>query len=308
MRSVRTLAVAAAACAALSLGLAACSSDDATTPAASGTGGAGASFDPSSVAKDDTLAAQLPESIKSKGVLSVGSDTSYAPAEFLGEDGQTPVGYDVDLAKAIAATLGLKAEVQPADFSNIIPAVGTKYDVGISSFTINPDRLKQVNMVQYFQAGEAFAVQKGNPKGVDQSDLCGKTVGVQTGTVEDEELDALSAKCVDAGKPKIDALKYTGQDEVTTNLVGGKLDAMYADSPIIAYAITQTGDQLEQLGDVFATAPQGIVVAKDDTAFAELVQKTVQKLIDDGTYTKVLDAWGNQAGAVTTAALNPPVS
>ena len=62
--------------------------------------------------------------------------------------------------------------------------------MGISSFTINPERLEQANMVEYFEAGEAYAVPKGNPKNIDPADLCGLTVGVQTGTVEDEELDA----------------------------------------------------------------------------------------------------------------------
>ena len=81
-----------------------------------------------------------------------------------------------------------------------------------------------------------------------------------------------------------------------------------ADSPIIAYAIAQTNGQLEQLGDVFSSAPQGIVVSKDDTALTTAIQKAVQKLIDDGTYGKILAAWGNQAGAVKTAELNPTVS
>ncbi|HWJ85681.1 MAG TPA: transporter substrate-binding domain-containing protein, partial [Cellulomonas sp.] len=163
--------------------LAACSTDDDTaTPG--GDGSSAASFDPASVAKDDAIAALLPEKIASSGKLVVGSDTSYAPAEYIDEDGTTPVGYDVDLAKALAAVLGLKADVQTADFTGIIPAIGAKYDVGISSFTINPDRLQQANMIEYFEAGEAYAVPTGNPKKIDPADLCGLTVGVQTGTVE----------------------------------------------------------------------------------------------------------------------------
>src|SRR6478736_2499553 len=153
-------------------------------PASSGS--AKASFDPTTVQKDDSLAAMVPAAIKSKGTLTVGADTSYAPAEFLGgSDGQTPVGYDVDLAKAIGATLGLKVEVKTAEFTGILPALGPKYDLGISSFTINPERLKAVNMVSYFNAGTAWAVQKGNPKKVSLDDLCGKSIGVQTGTVQE---------------------------------------------------------------------------------------------------------------------------
>ncbi len=307
---MRTTPLVAVAVAAVTLSLAACSGGS-TTPAASASGAgssAAATFDPSTVAKDDALAALLPDKVKSAGTLVVGADTSYAPAEYIAEDGKTPVGYDVDLSKAIAAVLGLKADVQSADFTGIIPAIGSKYDVGISSFTINSDRETQVNMISYFQAGEAYAVQKGNPKKVTQDDICGFTVGVQTGTVEDTELDPVVAKCKADGKKDIQVLKYAMQSDVTTALVGGKADLMYADSPIIAYAISQTNGQLEQLGPVFASAPQGIVVAKSDTQLTTAIQKAVQKLIDDGTYGKILAAWGNQAGAVKTAELNPTVS
>ena len=154
------------------------------------------------VQKDDALAAMVPEAIKSKGTLTVGSDTTYAPAEFLGPDGQTPVGYDVDLAKAIGATLGLKVQVQTAEFTGILPALGPKYDLGISSFTINPERLAAVNMVSYFNAGTAWAVQKGNPKKFSLDDVCGKTIGVQTGTVqEDPDVSGRNKKCTAEGKP-----------------------------------------------------------------------------------------------------------
>ena len=96
------------------LALSACTnaSETGTGGAASPSGSAAASFDPSTVQKDDALAAMVPEAIKAKGTLTVGSDTSYAPAEFLATDGQTPVGYDVDIAKAIGAALGLKVQVQ----------------------------------------------------------------------------------------------------------------------------------------------------------------------------------------------------
>ncbi|MGO1315778.1 MAG: transporter substrate-binding domain-containing protein, partial [Cellulomonadaceae bacterium] len=166
----------------LTVALAGCGSDD----PAGGDGGGDATFDPTSIAKDDTLAALVPEDVASTGKLVFGSDTTYAPAEFIDEDGTTPVGYDVDIAKAIGAVLGLEAVVEPASFTGIIPAIGSKYDAGISSFTITAERIEQANMIAYFEAGEAFAVQSGNPQDVDADDLCGLTVGVQTGTVEDD--------------------------------------------------------------------------------------------------------------------------
>ena len=62
-------------------------------------------YDVSGVTKDDDIAAMLPESVTKDGKLTVGMDTSYAPAEFLAEDGKTPVGFDVDIAQAVQAAL-----------------------------------------------------------------------------------------------------------------------------------------------------------------------------------------------------------
>lgn len=292
------------------LALTACTNASEAGPSGSSSpsGSANASFDPTTITKDDTLAALVPAAIKSKGTLTVGSDTSYAPAEFLGTDGQTPVGYDVDIAKAIGATLGLKVQVQTAEFTGILPALGPKYDLGISSFTINPERLSAVNMVSYFNAGTAWAVQKGNPKKFSTDDVCGKTIGVQTGTVEeDPDLSGRNKKCVADGKPAINIVTLKNQTDVTTRLVNGSIDAMAADSPIIGYALTQTNGQLERLGDVYDAAPQGIAVAKSDTALADVIQKTITKLMSDGSYTKILKSWGNADGAITKSEVNPAV-
>ena len=292
------------------LALTACTNASQAGPssAASPSGSANASFDPSTITKDDTLAAMVPAAIKSKGTLTVGSDTTYAPAEFLGPDGQTPVGYDVDIAKAIGATLGLKVQVQTAEFTGILPALGPKYDLGVSSFTINPERLGAVNMVSYFNAGTAWAVQKGNPKKFSLDDVCGKSIGVQTGTVqEDPDLSGRNKKCAADGKQPINIVTLKNQTDVTTRLVNGSIDAMAADSPIIGYALTQTNGQLEKLGDVYDAAPQGIAVAKSDTALADVIQKTLTKLMSDGSYKKILTGWGNAEGAITKSEVNPAV-
>ena len=83
---------------------------------------------------------------------------------------------------------------------------------------------------------------------------------------------------------------------------------MAADSPIIGYALTQTNGQLEKLGDVYDAAPQGIAVAKSDKALADVIQKTVTKLMEDGSYKKILDGWGTADGAITKSEVNPAVS
>ena len=113
------------------------------------------------VSADATLASQVPANIKSSGKLTFGTDASYAPNEFIAEDGSTIVGVDVDLGNAIAARLGLQGQWSNANFDSLIVGVTNgKYDSSMSSFTINPEREKQVNMISYFNAGTQWAVAK----------------------------------------------------------------------------------------------------------------------------------------------------
>ena len=96
---------------------------------------------------DQALADRVPAEIKSAGKLIDGSDGSYAPNEFIGTDGVSMEGMDVDLLNAIGTTLGLTVEYNNAGFDTIILGVTSgKYDIAISSFTINDERMQQVNI------------------------------------------------------------------------------------------------------------------------------------------------------------------
>ncbi|MCH4209668.1 ABC transporter substrate-binding protein [Bifidobacterium sp.] len=295
------------------MSLAACGTTD-TGDSASGAGsGDGASksstdgFDTSAIAKDEKIAALLPESVTKDGTLTVGADTSYAPAEFLAADGKTPVGFDVDLSKALAAVFGLKEGTVTSSFDSIIPSVGSKYDIGISSFTVTPERMKAVDFVTYFNAGSTFVVKKGNPAKVDTSSLCGVKIAVQTGTTQEDEANKAEVQCKADGKPNVQIQSMKAQTDVTTAVVTGKADVFYADTPVAGYAIKQTGNALEALGDDVGIAPEAVAIKKGDTATANAVQQALQKLIDDGTYGKILDTWGVSKGAVTKAEINPTV-
>ncbi len=292
---------------AMLVSMAACGTSDSSSSSSAGSSSTTQGFDTSSVKKDASIAALLPSSVTKDGTLTVGTDTSYAPAEFLADDGKTPVGYDVDLTKALAAVFGLKAKTVSSTFDSILPSVGSKYDIGISSFTVTKDRMEAVDFVTYFKAGSTFVVKKGNPKKVDTSDLCGVTVAVQTGTTQEEEVNADTKACKKAGKSAITIQSYKMQTDVTTAVATGKAAVFYADSPVAGYAIKQTGDELEALGDETGVAPEAVAIKKGDSATAKAVQKALQKLIDDGTYKKILDTWGVSSGAIDTAEINPSV-
>ena len=90
-------------------------------------------------------------------------------------------------------------------------------------------------------------------------------------------------------------------------MVTGKADVFFADSPVVGYAIAQTDGQLEQLGKDFDEVPNAIAIKKGDSQTTEAVQKAMQKLMDDGTYTKILQHWGVESGALVKAEINTAV-
>ena len=239
--------------------MAACADPATTTSTADATTGATASatshYDVSAIPTVDEIAALVPDDIKKRGTLRNGASTGYAPAEYMDADGQTPIGYDIDINKALAKVMGLNSgETKHSEFPTIIPALGTKFDVGISSFTITSEREQQVNMVSYLNVGSAWGVAAGNPKNF-----------------------------------------------------GGQYDATLADSTVIGYTSAQSAGKVEQLGDVFESAPQGVAVAKDDAQLAEAVQKAMQYLMDNGYLNDILTSYGAENAALTTATLNPSV-
>jgi polar amino acid transport system substrate-binding protein len=307
---LRRLAVAAVAITSSALALTGCGGGDSSTDTGGGesAGSAATSTPLPSVAADQALADRVPASVKDDGVISVGSDTTYAPSEFIAEDGTTIVGFDVDLFTLVAQKLGLKAQFETAPFDSIIAGVGSqKYEVGVSSFTINPERLAQANMVSYYSAGTQWATKAGNPEKVDPDNACGLRIAVQKATVQVDDITARSDKCAADGKPEITIDQYEGQDEVTAAVVSGKDVAELADSPVVAYAVQQTNGQLDLIGDVYDSAPYGYVIAKDQTDFAQVIADAVQSLITDGTYQQVLEKWGVEAGAIDTPTVNPTV-
>ena len=164
----RRSAAAVAALASAALVVSGCGSSSSGSGSGGGAaaGGSSGASAPSSVAADPSLAAKVPASIKTDGVISVGSDTTYAPSEFLAADGKTIQGFDVDLFNAgRRRSSASRPTFQTASFDSIIAGVQSqKYEIGVSSFTVNTTARGQVNMVSYFSAGTQWADQEGQPE------------------------------------------------------------------------------------------------------------------------------------------------
>jgi len=252
---------------------------------------------------DQALPKMVPTDVSADGTLTFGSDGTYPPNEFVGTDGKTMEGMDIDLGNAIAAKLGLTAAFVNAPFDSIIPAIQSgKYEAGISSFTDNKDREKVLDFVTYYSAGSSWAAKTGST--ITPDTACGKNIAVQKGTVQVDDITARSKTCTGAGKAAIKINQYQSQQDATASVVSGKNDAMLADSPVTGYAVKTSNGQLVVVGTVYDTAPYGIALPKAKGDFAKAVQAAVNAIIADGSYKTILDKYGAADGGVTTSLIN----
>jgi polar amino acid transport system substrate-binding protein len=245
------------------------------------------------------------------GKLTVCSDIPYPPQEFFDDQGN-PTGSDIDIGAEIATRLGLTEAVNNTVFDTIIAALkGSKCDIIISAQNITSDRVKAVDMIPYFQAGQSFVVAKGNPKGINATtDLCGKTVATETDTTEAHYIEGtgdykgagLTQACTKAGSPEITLKQYEKDSDALLALQAGQVDAYFADSPVAGYYTVQHPDQFG-LSPIPPLAPalEGISVQNDDAhkALRDAVQQALVAMINDGTYTTILKKYGVETSAVT---------
>jgi polar amino acid transport system substrate-binding protein len=255
------------------------------------------------------------------GNLFICSDIPYPPQEFFDDQGN-PTGSDIDIGSEIASRLGLIPHIENTVFLTIIPALtGGKCDVIVSAQNINADRLTQVDMIPYFQAGQAFLVQKGNPAGINAPvDLCGKKVAAETGTTEVDNLTGAGdfkktgfpSICSKAGKPDPTPKPYDKDPDALNALQAGTVDAYFGDLPPVVNYATLHPDQFE-VSPIPPLAPaiEGISVAKPaagsatpHTALYDAVKTTLIAMINDGTYLTILKKYAVDSGAITVDQVN----
>ncbi|MFB8773401.1 ABC transporter substrate-binding protein [Streptomyces broussonetiae] len=263
------------------------------------------------------LADKLPQSIRDKGVIRVGSDIAYAPVEFKDESGKT-VGIDPDLADAMGKQLGVKFEFENGTFDTLLTGLrSNRYDIAMSAMTDTKERQEGidsetgkkvgegVDFVDYFTAGVSIYTKKGDDQGIKTwSDLCGKKLVVQRGTVSEDLAKDEAEKCPSGEKLTIEA--FDNDQQAQTRLRAGGADAGSSDFPVAAYAVKTSGggNDFQLVGEQVEAAPYGIAVAKDQAELRDAIKAALDAIIENGEYTKVLEKWGVTEGAVDEAVVN----
>ena len=235
----------------------------------------------------------LPAAIQQSGVLRNGADFTYPPLEYVEKDGKTFTGVDYELAEGIGEKLGVEVQHSNAAFGSLIPMLQSRrVDMVLSFATVTDERKEAVDFIEYSQSGTAMMVKKGNPEGIETiDDLCGKAVGLQSGAVQVPIAEAASERCVAAGKPAIDIKQLAKDSEVQLLLRAGRIAADLLDSPVAAYSAAQ-GDDFEVIpNERYEVRPHGVMVLKGNEQLATAIQKALQEMVADGSYTAILEKY-----------------
>jgi len=251
-----------------------------------------------------------PNTLVKPGTMTFLSDTTYPPQESIDPATQQAVGFDIDVAKALAAKLGLNPVIVKTDSPQIVGALlAKKGDAVISALSITPDLQRQVAFVAYFQAGQSILVRKGNPGGISGlADLCGKNVAVQVQSPEQDSLDEANGN--ECKGNHITVHVYPTDLQAVLTLKQGQADAALDDSPVAAYFVKQTPDQLELAGSPFKTNPEGIAVDPKNGELVKAIQKAMLAIYQDGTYRLILTKWNLVDGEIPASqiVINPSPS
>jgi polar amino acid transport system substrate-binding protein len=212
--------------------------------------------------------------------LSVGSDIPYPPFE-QGKSGHY-TGFDIELMEAIGKKIGREPEFHDTSFETIFRDVAQgKFDAVISAATIKPEREKVVDFSNpYYLSEQALLVKEGSPF-KELKELEGKTVGVQQGTtgqeLAKEEIGGAEIRPYPEGPDAITALK------------AGTVDGVVIDAPVAENAEQAGGVEIAE--KIPTEEEYGIAVAQGNTELLEEINKGLEEVEKDGTYTKIFKKW-----------------
>lgn len=238
--------------------------------------------------------------------LIVGSDISHPPLEFF--QGKTMAGVDIELLNAIAAKMHQPITIQNHPFGDLVPGVQSgKFALAAAGIFDTRKREASVDFVDYMLAGSGLLIPKGNPKHIFAlTDLCGLTVALEHGTLQETEAKAQSDACGGLHLGPIKVVSFPTDTAALDAFRAGKADAMIDDYPIVAYnaKTLDGGKKWEVSGAQFKPIVYGIAVSKKNSKLRDAVRAALLALVADGTYDKILAKWGLSKSALKSVPIN----
>ena len=248
--------------------------------AACGNSGSGSKDDSEEVV-DDSLT-----KIQEKGKLVLGCDDQFPPMGF--DDNGTLVGFDIDLAKAVASKMGVELEAKAIDWSaKEMELESGNIDVIWNGYTITAERIEKVQFTRPYLNNAQMLVVKADSDVNSIADLAGKTIGFQIDSaasdIYDENTDINS---IAAGTQEYD----TFQQALLDLKAADRIQAVIVDKVLIEYAMQQepgTFRIIESLGTEFF----GIGCPKGAVALADAIDDALDELYDEGTVDEISGRW-----------------
>lgn len=253
---------------------------------------------------NEELRALLPDSITSAGKLVVATDATIGePFASYDTDNTTIVGIVPDLAYLMGDTLGVDVELRQVVFANLIPGLqANRYDFSLAPMLNTEERRKQVDFIDFLHGGSAFIIAKEGSESTNLSvdDVCGMKIGFTTGSVEEITMTERSEQCVAEGKAPVGLLSYKTNNEGVLALVSDRIQAYATAAAQAGYIAKGDSKQLAMSGEPFKGGLSGMAFSQDSDVYPA-IQATLQALIDNGKYEKVLASYGVEHLAVESA-------
>lgn len=214
--------------------------------------------------------------------LRIGVEGAYPPFSSVNKEGEL-IGFDIEIAKALCADMGVECTLVKQDWDGIIPAlIAKKFDAIIASMSITEERKEKVDFSKpYYKSPARFITKKDTKIEISAEGLKGKSVGVQRGTVSDKFITGTFGEGVDIKR-------YGTQEEAYLDLNAGRVDLVFADAFVLLEFIgSDEGKAYEFVGGSY-TDPKyfgdgiGIAVRKGDTELASKLNDSIDNLRKSG--------------------------
>jgi polar amino acid transport system substrate-binding protein len=230
------------------------------------------------------------DGIMAKKQINIAIPTDYPPYGFVGTD-MAPQGLDIEMARLIAAKLGVKLELVPVTSANRIPYLQTKKaDLVISTLGKNPEREKVINFsaayAPFYQAvfgPKAMAVKS-------WEDLAGKTVAVTRGAMEDQELNKVAP-------PNVDYRRFEDNNATIAAFVAGQTQTIATSAAVAGDMLAKNPKVSAEFKLLLKDSPCFIGIAKGEAALKARINEIIAAAKKDGTLDAMSKKWlGKAAG------------
>jgi len=217
-------------------------------------------------------------------------EIGYPPFEYYAEDGVTPVGFDVDMAQAIADKLGLKLNYINTAWDVIFAGIGMNYDVVISGVTITPERKEEMAFsTPYINNYQCIVVPTGSDLEIkDFTSLNGLSLSVMKETASDIMITGL----IDTGSIAATVKRNEQVPTCFTELANGEVDAVVCDSTVADSYVAKNPEKYT-IAYLDQSAPEqfGIAMGKDNAALQDAINKAIAALEEEGFFKANTTKW-----------------